>query len=124
MSITDAEHALQLTDLYATVLHKRQRLGVKLLDPFLESAVKDSLPLFADATSFKVSKFLYDSWRLHFAARHIRRDDMRHDHAAAKWLLRVHYSFSHFVHLGQTVAGVFCCPFSAMHAAGAASTFT
>ncbi len=34
------------------------------------------------------------------------------------------YSFSHKLHLGQVVAGVFCCPLSAMHAAGPASTFT
>ena len=33
------------------------------------------------------------------------------------------YIFSHFDHLWQTVAGVFICPFSAMHAADAAPTF-
>ena len=34
------------------------------------------------------------------------------------------HSFSHLLHLGQVVAGVFAWPLSAMHAAGAASTFT
>ena len=35
-----------------------------------------------------------------------------------------HYNFSHMLHLEQVVAGVFCCPLSAIHGAGPASTFT
>ena len=85
-------------------------------------------------------------WRRgHFAARDFGRDHMRHDNAATReghsfWTSDIgrptigfavfrfagfcHYNFSHLLHLGQVVAGVFCWPLSAMHGAGLASTFT
>ena len=87
----------------------------------------------------------HDWRRGHFAARRLGRDHMRHHNAATREghyfgtsdigrstigfaTFRLdglcHYSFSHMLHLGQVMAGVFCCPLSAMHGAGPASTFT
>ena len=90
----------------------------------LKAPFANRISLFADTASFKVNHFLHDLRRGHLSACHLWRDDMRHDHATAKRFLRVHYSFSHFDQLGQVVAGVFGCPFSAMHGADSATTFT